>query len=277
MKSRFQIEMRARASAPRTTCIGRPRSSRLTLQYVFAITALGAWERFMIGLIVPPAEGKVPPEGMILYPHLNFEAVGLAIPEVSPAGFDAVVDAIIAKAKLLASRGAQAISVMGTSLTFYRGAAVNRQIQISVQDETRLPATTMSRGVVNALRATGVKRVALATAYIDDLNHRLERFLREEGFDIAGVKGMALTKVRDVHSVKPATVKHLAQAAFDMDRSADGMLISCGGLLTLDIIDALEAELGIPVVASSPAGFWDVVRLAGKSAPIDGFGRLFTL
>lgn len=218
----------------------------------------------MIGLIVPPADGKVPAEGTILYPHLNFEAVGLAIPEVSPAGFDAVADAIVARAKLLASRGAQAISVMGTSLTFYRGAAVNRQIQLAVQDATGLPATTMSHAVVNALRATGVKRVALATAYIADLNHRLETFLREEGFEIAGIKGMALTEVREVQSVKPATVKHLAQAAFDMDRSADGMLISCGGLLTLDIIDALEAELGIPVVASSPAGFWECGSACGK-------------
>jgi arylmalonate decarboxylase len=231
----------------------------------------------MIGLIVPPADGKVPPEGRILYPHLKFEAVGLRIPEVSSAGFDMVAGAITAKAKLLASRGAQAISVMGTSLTFYRGAAVNRQIQRMVQDATRLPATTMSDAVVNALRAMRVTRVTLATAYIDDLNHRLERFLREEDFDIAGIKGMALTEVRDVQGVKSTAVKHLARAAFEMDRSADGILISCGGLLTLDIIDALEAELGVPVVASSPAGFWDVVRLAGKGAPIDGFGRLFTI
>jgi arylmalonate decarboxylase len=231
----------------------------------------------MIGLIVPPVDGKVPPEATILYPHLDFQAVGLAIPEVSPAGFDAVADAIIAKGKLLASRGAQAISVMGTSLTFYRGAAVNRKIQAAVQEATGLPATTMSHAVVNALRATRVKRVALATAYTDDLNYRLATFLREEGFDIAGIKGMALTEVREVQNVKSSAVKRLAQAAFDVDRSADGILISCGGLLTLDIIDALEAELAIPVVASSPAGFWDVVRIAGKSARVDGFGRLFTI
>lgn len=229
----------------------------------------------MIGLIVPPADGKVPPEGAILYPHLAFEAIGLAIPEVSPAGFNAVVDAIAEKSRTLASRGAKAISVMGTSLTFYRGAEVNRQIQAAVQEATGLPATTMSNAVVNALRKTGVKRVALATAYIDDLNQRLEAFLREEGFDVAAVRGMSLTEVKQVHSVKPDAVKELAKTVFDMDRSADGLLISCGGLLTLDILDALETELGVPVVASSPAGFWDVVRLSGKETPIEGYGRLF--
>jgi arylmalonate decarboxylase len=60
-----------------------------------------------------------------------------------------------------------------------------------------------------------------------------------------------------------------------LDRFADGILISCGGLLTLDIIAALESKLGVPVITSSPAGFWDVVKLSGKDATAVGFGRLF--
>ncbi|CAA9403253.1 MAG: hypothetical protein AVDCRST_MAG51-1011, partial [uncultured Ramlibacter sp.] len=52
-------------------------------------------------------------------------------------------------------------------------------------------------------------------------------------------------------------------------------LISCGGLLTLDAIRQLEDALGLPVTASSPAGFWDVVRLGGWDPSSRGFGRLF--
>ena len=51
--------------------------------------------------------------------------------------------------------------------------------------------------------------------------------------------------------------------------------MSCGGLQTLDAIKALEAKLKLPVTASSPAGFWDVMRLAGLDAASPGFGRLF--
>jgi arylmalonate decarboxylase len=39
----------------------------------------------------------------------------------------------------------------------------------------------------------------------------------------------------------------------------------------------LEDRLGVPVTASSPAGFWDVVRLGGWDARAPGFGRLFGL
>jgi arylmalonate decarboxylase len=229
----------------------------------------------LIGLIVPPADGKVPPEGAILYPHLRFEAIGLALPEMSSSGFNSVVDSIVQRATTLASRGAEAISVMGTSLTFYRGAEANRQLQAAVHDATKLPVTTMSSAVVNALRKTGVRRVGLATAYIDDLNVRLQTFLSDEGFEIAVVKGLGLTDVGIVKDVTSHTLTELAETVFDLDRFADGILISCGGLLTLDIIAALESKLGVPVITSSPAGFWDVVKLSGKDATADGFGRLF--
>jgi arylmalonate decarboxylase len=62
---------------------------------------------------------------------------------------------------------------------------------------------------------------------------------------------------------------------YGQDRSADGIFISCGGLLTLDVLAPLEAKLGLPATASSPAGFWDVMRLAGLDPASPGFGRLF--
>ena len=229
----------------------------------------------MIGLIVPPADGAVPPEAPLLYPTLHFEALGLALPEISASGFDAVRGAIVDKAKLLAARGAEAISVMGTSLTFYRGAEANRELQRAVRDATGLPATTMSSAVVNALRALGVRRVGLATAYTDDLNRRLEAFLREEGFDIAAVQGLDMKDVRGVRHVPPQELAALVERVFEADRGAEGILLSCGGLLAQDIIPGVEARLGVPVVASSPAGFWDVVRLAGHDASAPGCGRLF--
>lgn len=55
----------------------------------------------------------------------------------------------------------------------------------------------------------------------------------------------------------------LARLAAADAKHADRLLISCGGLRTFGLLAPLEAELGIPVTASSLAGFWDVVRVAG--------------
>ena len=56
---------------------------------------------------------------------------------------------------------------------------------------------------------------------------------------------------------------------------ADGLLLSCGGLRTLDLLAPLQARCEQPVVASSPAGFWDLMACAGPDATAHGFGRLF--
>jgi len=53
------------------------------------------------------------------------------------------------------------------------------------------------------------------------------------------------------------------------------VLISCGGLKTLGILEALEARLGVPVISSSAAGFWDVVQLGNIDPAANGFGKLF--
>ena len=53
------------------------------------------------------------------------------------------------------------------------------------------------------------------------------------------------------------------------------LLLSCGGLRTIDLLAPLQARCEQPVVASSPAGFWDLMACAGLDATAHGFGRLF--
>ncbi|SHH38301.1 aspartate/glutamate racemase family protein [Bradyrhizobium erythrophlei] len=229
-----------------------------------------------VGLIVPPAHGSVPDDGSILYPgRVQFIARGLALEAITLAGYDAIIDSVTDKAKELAEAGAQAISLMGTSLSFYRGAAFKQQLASAIRDATGLPSTTMSHAVVRALKATGVRRVAVATAYVDDVNVRLASFLQEEGFELTAIKGLAITDVIDVGTVSPEKLIDLAQDVFALDSSAQGVLISCGGLKTLGIINVLEMVLGVPVVSSSPAGFWDAVQLLGINPTAHDFGRLF--
>lgn len=229
-----------------------------------------------IGMIVPPAHGKVPDDGLAMYSNsARFVAVGLGLGELSADGYESVIDSVTNKAIALAEDGAQAISLMGTSLSFFRGAQFNRQLVDAIRNASGLPASTMSIAVVRALRATGVRRVALATAYIDDVNRRLAAFLEEEGFVVTAAKGLAMTDVLGVGEVSQETLSDLVMEAFRADPTADGVLISCGGLKTHGIVTALEAELDVPVVSSSLAGLWDAVQLVDLDPVVHGSGRLF--
>jgi arylmalonate decarboxylase len=61
---------------------------------------------------------------------------------------------------------------------------------------------------------------------------------------------------------------------FEGSKGADTLLISCGGLKTLDLIVPLEARCKVPVVSSTPHALMASVRLVGLPGHAHGFGRV---
>ncbi|MET3477942.1 arylmalonate decarboxylase [Variovorax atrisoli] len=230
-----------------------------------------------LGLIVPPAAGAVPVDGPLLYgERIRFSARGLGLGEISTRGYLDVIDSVVDKAVALKKEeGVSAISLMGTSLSFFRGAAFNRQLEVEMARATGLPCTTMSNAIVNGLRHLKVRRVAVATAYIDEVNEQLRGYLEQSDFEPLALEGLSISDVQAVGKVPTQALVDLCVKVFEAQPGADGILISCGGLVTLDAVREVEERLQVPVVSSSPAGFWDLVRTAGLDARSPGCGRLF--
>jgi arylmalonate decarboxylase len=229
-----------------------------------------------IGLIVPTAAGEVPADGPKLYPSgVRFVAAGLGLQRLTPEGYDSVIDRVGDLARDLAAQGVAAVALMGTSLSFYKGYGFNEQLKDTIREATGLPATTMSTGVVEGLRALGVRHVAVGTAYIDEVNNRLRQFLVDSGFQVGAVQGLGIDAVGEAKNVSEADLVALGQRALAASPGADGILISCGGLRTLGVTVPLEAAAGVPVVSSTPAAFWSAVRLVGHTGAAAGYGRLF--
>lgn len=212
---------------------------------------------------------------MLYGSRVRFLARGLGIGGVSPEGFAPVVNTIVDRARELRDAGAEVISMMGTSISFYRGPEFTESLRRAMEEATGVPCTTMSHAIVRALQQLGVQRVAVATSYIDELNDKLVAYLTHAGFTVTAIEGMSITAVQEVAQVSTRALVDLAHKVYAKDTSAQGVFISCGGLLTLDAIKQLEQELRLPVTASSPAGFWDVVKLSGADPSSPGFGRLF--
>jgi len=232
----------------------------------------------IVGLVTPGGEAAVPAEAE-LYPGVRFITAGLGLQRLTPAGYDAVIDGIVERAEALAARGAVAIGVSGTSLTFYRGYAFHEQLKESVRTATGLPVTTMSTGVVDGLRTFGVKRVAVGTAYADEVNRRLRQFLTDSGFEVLTLEGLGLEDFGAPGQVTEDEIVALGERACSTAQAAtgaapDGLLISCGGLRTLELTATLEDSCGVPVVSSRPAFMWSVARLVGQAQPVQGYGRL---
>src|SRR5580704_11874677 len=137
-----------------------------------------------IGLVVPFTTDDLPIECPIMYPDVRFIPRGVGVRALTPEGYSAAFDAIVPAAEQLAAKGVDAIMVIGTSLTFYRGPQAHDQLLRQLRDRTGLPVSTMSQAIIDGLREVGAKRVAVATAYTDIVNQRLKDLLTAAGFDV---------------------------------------------------------------------------------------------
>src|SRR4030095_10752512 len=88
----------------------------------FAPATLMAAEDPALGLIFPPLNYPIPPDAKLLYPTgVQFLGDGVGLPGgMTPAGYDEAIPRVLPAAQALARRGANVISVFGSSLTFYK-------------------------------------------------------------------------------------------------------------------------------------------------------------
>lgn len=230
---------------------------------------------------MPPAHGRVPAHGRELFGDaLHFTAFGLGLEELTLEGYDAVIDRVGELAGRLAADGADAVVLMGTSLSFYRGPAFDASLVAVMERASGRPATTMSRAIVEGLQAVGADRVAVATAYTPEVDARLRAYLEASGTTVVATEGLGIVDTGAAQFIPVADVAAVADRAMAAATSAeggppDGLLISCGALDTLELVPVLEDRHRVPVVASSPAGFRAAARLVGHRRALPGRGALF--
>lgn len=228
-----------------------------------------------IGLIVPPAAGAVPHDAALVYPHFDFIACGLGLAEMSPDGYDSVIDSVGQAAAHLASMGARTVALMGTSLSFYRGLSFNDALEQEIESRTGHPGLTMSSAIVAACHQLGVRRLAVATAYHGIVNAKLKDYLTSCGLEILSLEPLGILSIEAVHNVSEEAVTEIGRKAYHAAKNPEAILISCGGLATRAAVRVLEAETGLPVITSPLAGLWAAVLKAGLDPRVPGEGRLF--
>jgi arylmalonate decarboxylase len=241
----------------------------------FGASAFGAADEPALGLIFPPLNYPIPPDAKLLYPMgVRFLGDGVGLSGgMTIEGYEEAIPRTLPAAERLAKQGAKAISMFGSSITFYKGAKFNEELTQKITKLTGLPATTQSNGLVEGLRVANAKRVAVATAYTDIVTARLKIFLEEHGFDVTFAKGLGYERIPQGAATHEILFK-LGTDAYANSKKADALVVSCGALKTLDLIVPLENEIKVPVVSSTPHGLMNGVRLLGVSPRAKGFGMV---
>ncbi|MBT2547779.1 Asp/Glu/hydantoin racemase [Arthrobacter sp. ISL-65] len=149
-----------------------------------------------------------------------------------------------------------------TSGSFVHGVEGARKLSAAMVQAGAPAAVTTSEGLLMALDALGVSRVAVATPYLAELTNRLTSFLEQGGKSVVSHEGLGLD--RDIWTVPYATTCELIRQA---DRpEAEAVFVSCTNLPTYDLIAYMERELGKPVITANQVTAWSGLRLMGREA-----------
>ena len=174
-------------------------------------------------------------------------------------------------ASTLTTENVAAIGYGCTSMSYIRGVAGERDIHDRMATATGLPVATTSGAVAVALQYLGIGRVAVLSPHIDAMNERLRVYLEESGFEVVALRGLNLRG--DIEDVPPQRILELIA---DVDvPEADGVFVSCTGMMTSTIIAKAEAILDKPAVTANQATMWQLLRLAGAEPRIPNLGRLY--
>lgn len=179
-----------------------------------------------------------------------------------------------AAAMCLPSSEITAVGLSCTSMSFVLGPdRVDEQLTRACPNAK---STDMARAQAAALHALGVTRVALVTPYIQDLAERNAAMLSSTGVEVVSHKTMGLTHDSMTDKVSLETIRKWAEAT-DCD-DAQAVVLGCSAMRSCppDFIDELEARHGKPVVTSTQAFLWSLLRKAGVRDQISGYGQLFS-
>jgi maleate isomerase len=229
-----------------------------------------------IGLLIPPPNVVMEPEFREILPqHITIHAT-----RISRSTDKVTIDSLLEMernteeaARLLAMTQADVIIFGCTSGSFIRGVGWDKQIIEKIARVTPIPAITTSTAVIEALKALGIKKVAVLTPYIKGINEREKGFLEGNGFQVLKIAGLGISDAPKIAVVPMSEVYRLALQT--NNKEADGLFISCTNFPTIGIIDRLERELDKPVVTSNQASAWYCLKRIERKELIKGFGSLF--
>jgi maleate isomerase len=156
------------------------------------------------------------------------------------------------------------------------GAHVGSEEVISqaAADNGHPAAVSSSAGaLVRTLQELGASRVAMVAPYMKPLTKMVSDYIEGSGITVMDSKSLEVADNLAVGCLDP---RNLPAIARDLQRDgADAIVLSaCVQMPSLPAVQAVEDELGLPVITAATATTYEVLKALGHTPAISGAGRL---
>jgi maleate isomerase len=227
--------------------------------------------RARLGVIVPSSNTTVEGEfGRAVPDGVSVHTARMPLESVTVDELDAMADDAVDCAERLAHANVDVVAYACTTGSLLHGPGFDTELETSLSETADVPAVATALSVKRALSALDAERIAVVTPYTDELNDREESYLRDEGFDVVTLHGRGIEANTAIGSLSPEGAYRQVRGAVPDPDAVDAVFVSCTNYRTFPAIDALESDLGVPVVTSNQATLWDALGRVGVPSTVPG-------
>ena len=151
--------------------------------------------------------------------------------------------------------------------------ALNPGMWEQVSKALSIPVTLALRSSVAALKAFSARKILLMTPVDDRLKKMYYDYLA--GFGIESYYPPQILRAHtDAQKLTSSDVEDMTRKALSEFSNVDAIYFQGALLDPIPILEKLETELKLPIIASNPAMLWLVLSKLGLKYRIEGYGSL---
>jgi maleate isomerase len=137
------------------------------------------------------------------------------------------------------------------------------------------PVVTSAGALVDGLKALGAKRVSLLTPYMKPLTQRVVDYIEHEGIEVVDSLSLEIADNLEVGRQDPLAPVEITRRL--NTRGIDALVASaCVQMPSLASIQPIEDRLGLPVLSSSVATTYMMLKKLGLGTRVPGYGSLLS-
>lgn len=147
-----------------------------------------------------------------------------------------------------------------TSAGALRGNAYDAELCRRISEVAGKPTVSVIESVRRKLMSLQVRRVAVLTPYIEDLNVRIKASVEDDGIEVASIHGMGISVNFNLALVEPAEILAFAREKLGAAPEVDALFISCTNYQAVATLPRLKEAYDMPIVTSNQAALEAVGR-----------------
>ena len=159
-----------------------------------------------------------------------------------------------------------------TSGSFVFGVEGARRQAQDLVDALGVLSSSTSLAFLSACNAVGLRKVAVAATYPEELSKAFRTFLKSDGIEVVHMGCLEVWTGDESALIERDEVLRFARANDHPD--AEAVLIPDTALHTVGFLSELETAVGKTVLTANQVTMWEALRLANRLTKQSGLGRL---